>query len=172
MIEAIDSFFKTTKNRILSINSNRKVIGVMTALDWPPQTVQMESFYLLTLAETPVRKEAWSPSNPIMTFTLQWVWMIAGTDLQPGLKGRNRGDRYRTAFAMKDELRKALYPQFCEKKYITTDSNGTVSFNSFDPPDYIRWTPPEFRDRSDRDSGLIYGLCALTLTAVTSEIST
>lgn len=145
---------------------------MMQAMDWPPEVVNFEAFFLLVLGENPVGKHAWSPSDPIMTYLLQWVWLIKGTDLQAGLKGRNRGDRYRTSLNMSDELRQALYPQFCEKQYITQDANtGVITFNSYAPPDFIRWTPPEFRVRSDKDSGLLYGTASVTLTNILSEVT-
>ena len=170
MIDAIDSYYKDIKTRILSINPSRLVIGAMEAEDWPVENVKMEALYLLVLPINPVQKQAWSPSNPIYKILVQWVWLIAGTDLTSTIKGKNRGDKHRTHFAITQEMIQAHYPQFTEKKYITTDGIGTVTFNSYSPQDYIRWTPPEFRPRPDRDSGLIYGACSTTITTIEQTI--
>lgn len=171
MIDVLDSHYAYVKGRVATINPSRKFLGMMLAQDWPPDTVDMEAFYLLDLAVNPVERDAYSAADPIYIYTVQWTWLIAGTDLQDGLKGRNRGNRIRTSYQMKNELRQALYPNFCEKVQVSINASGTVIKTSYDPKEYIMWTPSSFKDRPDKESGLIYGTCTTQITGISAEIA-
>lgn len=172
---AIDSYYKYIKNNVLSLNPSRKCLGFMDAQDWPNEQIVLEALYLLIVGPgTPIGKQGYSPSSPILTYVLQWVWAIVGSDLQGNVKGRNRGERVRTDMAIREELRQAHIPGFTEKKFITEDLSvdpPVVKFNSYSPPDYIRWTPVEYKKNSDKDSGVIYGSASVNLTSITDTIT-
>lgn len=171
MTPAIDSFYQYVKARVVAINSSRRFGGIMMAQDWPAPETQTESFYLLSLGEQPIGRQGYSAAIPILLYTLQWTWVIVGTDLTMELKGSNRGDRYRTLFTMKDELRKAMYPGFTEKKQIAISATGDITFSSLDPKEQIRWTPVSFKERVDKDSGTIYGTATTYLTDMSEKIA-
>lgn len=153
------------------INPDRKFGGVMDAQEWPTADVDMEALYLLTLGETPLGRQAFSASSPIYVFTAQWTWLIAGNDLDQGVEGRNRGDRYRIDAAIKDELRRSSFPFAAEKKVTTVDSNNLVVRTPFDPKEYIYWQALQFTKRSDKASGLIYGVATAYITGITAAIA-
>lgn len=171
MIDVLDSHYNYVKTRVQSlVNPTRKFMGATMAQDWPNETVQMESFYMLDLGQVPIGRQSYSASVPILSYTVQWTWLIAGTDIQNGVKGRNRAERYRTNYDMKNELRIALFPNFCEKLQFSL-SGETVIKTSYDPQEYITWTPSTFRDRIDKPSGLVYGLCTVQITGMTGNIA-
>lgn len=170
MIEAIDSHFEAVSTRITAINPQRKIVALMDAMDWPPQAVEMDAFYCLTVGFSPAAKGTWSPSSPIVSHVLQWVWINQGTDIQSGLRGRNRGDRYRTSFAMQEELLQGLYPHFTEKLVFSVDAQGNVQTASMNPKDYVFWTMPRVLIRSDQQSGLVYGSAAVNLVNITDAV--
>src|SRR4029077_9669131 len=122
-LEAIDSYFQYVNNRMVTINPNRNVVGISDAMDWPPKTVILEAFYLLSMGQKTAKDTFWSPTVPVITDLLQWTWLIAGTDLTKGTVGRSRGDRYRTDITMRTELRQASYPWWCPKQTFTVLGN-------------------------------------------------
>ena|SRR5882762_8381740 len=170
MIEAFDSHYDWVKTRVLAQNSTRKFSGIMESQGWPPRIVKMESFYLITLGETPVNAKVGSLSSSWYRGTVQWTWMIAGTDIEKGMAGLNRGDAYTINAQMKKELRLGAYPLFAEKKAFSVDGNRQVVRTGYDPKKWVYWTFLEFTQRVDRDSGLIYGIATTYLTAVAQEI--
>ena len=175
MLDAIDSYFEYVQARIIANNSNRKVIGVVDAMDWPPKNIQMESFYLMTLGEKPLTgKSFWSATIPVLNHTLQWTWIIAGSDLTSGKVGRSRGDRYRTNMTMREELLQANYPWWCEKKdwavVGNTPSGLALTSQPLDPVENVWWTPLTFLNRIDREAGVIYGAATVQLMEMTEEI--
>ena len=171
LTDAINTHYLATKNRILALNPNRKVIGVMSAMDWPPKDVFLESFYLLTLGEVPLGRQADSAAIPVVVHTVQWTWMIVGTDVQTGIQLRSRGDRYQTQFQMKGELLNGTYPRFAQKQNVTVDANGNLTANPTGPPtDFIVWTPPSFLDRNEKGSGVLYGTATVRITDMTDMI--
>jgi hypothetical protein len=171
VLQGIDSFYLFVKGRIQTKNPTRQVVGVMSGMDWPPETVQMESFYLLILGEAQPTKTALSAAVPIVVHTLQWVWLIAGTDIQANIQIRSRGDRYRTNQMMKEELLYGLYPYFSQKNTVTVSGNGALVVLPVVPTEFIRWSRPVFLDRNDKKSGLVYGSCSVHVTDMTEFIA-
>jgi hypothetical protein len=175
MIEAVDSFFEYVSSRMATINPKRQVVMVMDASDWPPKNIVMEAFYLLTLDEKPIiGKSFWSATIPVVMHTLQWTWIVQGADLTQGKIGRNRGDRYRTAFTMKGELLKAMYPWFCLKQSWaavgTTPSGVVLQGTPTNPQESIWWNQPTFLNRTDRESGIVTGTATVQLGDMTEAI--
>ena len=178
MLDAIDSYFEYVAGRMATINPARKMVGVQDAMDWPPkstESIAMESFYLLTLGQRPlIGKSFWSSTIPVLEHTLQWTWLIAGSDLVPGKIGRNRGDRYRTNMTMREELLKATYPWFAQKQNWSvvgnTPSGVALKGTPVVPSEYVWWTPPAFLNRIDRGSGVVYGAATVKLMAMEQEI--
>lgn len=172
MIEAIDSHYQSVKQRVLALNSARQFGGIMEARDWPTQPQLFDAFYLLTLGFTPLGKQAYSATSLIVSHLLQWVWIGKGTDIQSGIVGANRGDRYRTSLRMQTELLNGLYPYFTQKQTWAADQNtGKVTGTPVQPPESILWTPPVFHSRTDKASGLIYGAASVNLTSMTDSIA-
>lgn len=171
MPAALDSYFKAVEARMAVINPDREVVGMVSAQDWPGQDVKFEAFYCLSLTTSPLGRQAYSPASLFYVSHVQWVWMIMGTDVQQGIRGRNRGDRYRTNRLMEAELLKALYPYFAPKAHWSIDANGTLVSTPSDPEDNIWWTPPVFVQKSDKDSGLVYSSAASMVTEITESIA-
>jgi len=176
MLDAIDSYFQYVAGRMATINDQRQMVGVVDSMDWPPKTIVMEGFYLMTLGERPLTsKSFWSPTIPVLSHTLQWTWIIAGSDLTSGKVGRSRGDRYRTNMTMREELLKANYAWWCEKKDWSvvggTPSGLALQSESLTPVENVWWTPPTFLNRLDRESGVIYGAATVQLVEMTEEIT-
>lgn len=175
MSNASDSHFRYVYSRMQTINPARQVLGVMEAQDWPPKQVRFESFYLLILAEITASESFASATVPVIQFVMQWVWMVAGTDLQTGLVGRSRGDRYRTDATMKGELRRALYPGYGEKFDWSLTGNSITSLQlqstPLNPPEFMWWDRrPKVVTRTDKASGIIYSSADVTMTDMTEAI--
>jgi len=178
MIYAVDTYFEYVAARMASVvNPNRRVVGVMDAMDWPPKTVLMESFYLLLLGERPmIGKEFWSAAIPVEVHTLQWTWIIQGGELTQGKVGRSRGDRYRTNMLMRQEILQGTYPWFCQKQSWgvqgTTPSGVSLVGTPVVPNECIWWNQPTFLNRVDRESGMIFGTATVQVVDMTQEIDT
>lgn len=174
-MSAVDSHFRWVLGRMATINPTRQVFGIMNSQDWPPQQIRFESFYLLSLGEEPVGKSFDSAAVPVLSHTLQWLWMIQGTDLQTGVVGRNRGDRYRTDGQMRSELLKALYPRSCQKQEWTTTgtslNNLALVGTPLSPPEYVWWGAPDFHRTVNKENGFVYGYAAINLTDMTEFIA-
>jgi hypothetical protein len=154
------------------LNPTRKVIGVMSAMDWPPKNVELEAFYLLVLGDVPLGKQAYSAAIPVKVHTVQWTWMIVGTDIQTGVQLRGRGDRYRTHFTMKGELENGAYPGFAQKQNVVLGSTGNLVPIPADPSEPIMWSPVSFGpDRNDKNSGVLYGIGTIRITDMSDQIS-
>src|SRR5262245_58732789 len=126
MIEGVDTFEEHFRSRVQATNPARKVMGMMDAQDWPPENVELESFYLLSLGENP-SAEAQSSVMPVYIHTIQITWIITGSDLIASNRGRNRGDRYRTNLQMKKEILNGLYPYFADKVDISLNQgDGSI----------------------------------------------
>jgi hypothetical protein len=171
MIEWVDSHYCHVKERVTSKNSTRKFSGVMDAEGWPPKVVDMEAFYLITLGHAPAARTVISAANNMYRTTVQWTWMVAGTDIERDFAGVNRGDRYRRHGKMVKELLNGAYPLFTEKKSFDMDSTGKLIKASFDPKQFIYWSVLEFTQRNDRESGLVYGIATTYLTGVATYIA-
>ena len=170
-VDAVDSFYNAVKTRMATINPNRQVKGLLMARDWPPTNVELEAFYLLTLSDSPIGKQGYSQAAPMKFAHVQWTWVIKGTDLKPGVRQSNRGDRFRTQFDMKDEMTKALYPGFTEKLNFSLDGNGNWVGTSESPVEYISWTPVDFVEHSDKASGVIWGAAMVRIWQMTDLIT-
>jgi hypothetical protein len=176
VIDAIDSYFAAMEAGIAIANPNRKVIGVMDAMDWPPKNVTLEAFYLLVLGARGLNSKAmWSSAEPTFVHTLQWTWVIAGSDLTQGKIGRSRGDRYRTNITMRDELVVATQKAWWAEKLQfsvqgNTPSGVALQATPMDTPEWIWWTPLTFLNRQDRESGVIYGAAQVQVTDIESAL--
>ena len=171
MLDALDSHYFAVKNRILQLNPSRQVVGIMDAQDWPAQDVKFEALYCLCLGESPIGKQGWSPTIPIVYHTVQWTWLIAGTDTQAGIQGKSRGDRYRKNYQIEKELEYGIFPQFAQKNTYSIDGNGVLRITPVVPTEFILWTPVSFAKKSDKVSGLIYGTATTRITDMTGTIA-
>jgi hypothetical protein len=170
VLNGIDTYFEYVSNRMATIvNPQRKMVGVMDAMDWPPKNVLLEAFYLLTLGEKPlVDADFWSATITTVVHTVQWTWLITGSDLTSGKVGRSRGDRYRTNMQMRDELTHATYPWFAQKNEFsvlgTTPTGLALQATPVVPNEDIWWTSLTFLNKIDRESGLVYGAATVQIT--------
>lgn len=176
MLDAMDSYFEYMLTGIRAVNPNRKVIGIVDAMDWPPKDIQMEAFYLLLLGARGITgKGFWSPTNPTYVHSVQWVWLVAGSDLTQGKIGRSRGDRYRTNLMMRDELIVATLGAWWTEKMDwqvvgNTPSGVALKSKSKNPSEFIWWTPLVFLNRQDREAGVIYGAASVQITDMESAL--
>ncbi len=171
MLECIDTYFEYVSGRMATINPDRKVVGVMDAMDWPPKNVLLEGFYLLVIGQRPmIGKQFWSAAITTLSHTVQWTWLITGSDLTQGKVGRSRGDRYRTNMTMREELIKATYPWFATKEEWTvlgaTPSGLALQGTPLTPTEDFWWGPPTFLNRIDRTSGVVYGAATVQLVSM------
>lgn len=169
--DAIDTHYLAVRTRIKALNPARNILGMMSAQDWPPKDVFLEAFYCLVLGEVPLGKSADSASIPVVVHTLQWTWMITGTDIQTGVQLRSRGDRYRKHSQMKTELENGCYPRFAQKIQASVDATGNIIQTPIVPSESIVWTPPSFVDRNAKDSGVLYGVATVRVTDMTDMIA-
>ena len=169
--DAVDSHYQWVKARILANNPQRLVMGLLNAQDWPNKDIKTEAFYLLVLPEAAGPNESSTASIQRLSHNVQWVWMIAGTDIPAsGARKANRGDRYRTQVSMKNELINGLFPYYCEKKSWSLDANGRWIGQSLDPAEAISWTRAQFHDRQDKPSGAVYGSAAVSISNMLDQI--
>lgn len=176
MIEAIDSHYRWVKSRILALNPNRTVVGIVDAMDWPPKEINFESFYLIVLGSS-VPQGMFSPTAMGMSTVVQWAWMIEGDDLTSATRGRNRGDRYRKHWTMLKELMNGLYPYFCEKKSWSAQQDGTgaiqLTSTSMNPVEQIWWSRPRIMPSTPKEekSGILVGGIQTSIGQSTDQIT-
>ena len=176
MLAAIDSYFEFIQQGILLTNPDRKVVGIVDAMDWPPKNIQTEAFYLMVMGARGINgKSFWSSAIPVIVHTLQWTWVIQGSDLTQGKIGRSRGDRYRTNIKMREELLKATQRAWFSEKLDWSVQGNTPSGVALvsapkSPTEYFWWTPLQFLERQDRESGTIFGAATVQVTDMTAEV--
>lgn len=155
--DALDSYWKYVKPRIIANNPQRTVVGIIEANEWPPKQVQFNSFYLLALGETPSRGFG-SKTNRGLTYLVQWMWLIPGDDKAQGTMGKNRGNRYRIHYQMKSELGQASYPGFCDKNTYTAPAAPGLPATATALGEKIWWSPLRFMpSHLEEKSGLLQG---------------
>lgn len=169
MIDGLDTIAYYFSQRLKTVNAARQYMGYMDAQDWPPKTIVFNAFYVLVLGNKP--KLGQSIAVPIYEDLLQFSWITQGTDVNNfnNVIGTNRGDRIRTSETMKAEMIEALWPYFTQKVHLTPNADGTVSAAVLNEPVY--WSKPDFRMRSDRDSGINYGIATVRLIDMTETIT-
>jgi hypothetical protein len=173
-IDIVDSHYQAVKARVVSANSVREFGGIVEARDWPFQQAIESAFYLAVDRGRPSSHVA-SWHSPLYTYTASWVWLVIGTDVAPGTQQSNRGDRYRTHFKIQEELLYGLWAGFCEKQQWTTDSNADGSAKlvatSYIPSEKVWWTRPQFSEKKDRSTGILFGYAETRLSAFAPAIS-
>jgi hypothetical protein len=170
--DGVDSHYEYVKTRILTLNPNRSVKGLLSAQDWPSKPVIFDAFYLLDLGEEPVGKQCYSASTPIKFHLVQWVWINRGTDLKTGERKANRGDKYRIMQTMKGELTNGLFPGFCEKFSWALDSTDKFVSTQKTPREFISWPPVQCHEKWNKDDsgGIGYGAGSIRITDMLDEI--
>lgn len=176
MLAAIDSYFEFMQAGIQLANPGRKIIGISDAMDWPPKNIIFEAFYLLVIGQRGLSNKSFASSAiPVIVHTLQWVWLVAGSDLTQGKIGRSRGDRYRTNIMMREELLKATQSFWFTEKLAWSIKGNTPSGIALEsspksPVEFVWWTPLTFLNRVDREAGVIYGAATVQITDMTQEL--
>ena len=175
MLDAVFSHYEYVKGRIIAINPARKVRGQLTAQDWPPPDIVDEAFYMLTLGESPIGRQMFSPLIPTVVHEIQWKWIVKGKDIAAGQVGPNRGVRFQTNYAMKDEMRQAMSPYFCQKFIWGYDNPGAPGAHwvgvPTNPIEFIGWAPPVYHETIDKDTGVVYGTVAVRVWDMTDPIT-
>lgn len=173
--DAIDSYFKYVKGRIVAKNPNRLIPGIIEANAWPPQEVQNEAFYLLLLGESPSSNFGTVSSTGIIHLT-QWTWVVIGNDLPTQASnqvGRNRGNRYRNNAKLKQELLNGLYPNFCDKNtYIPQQQGNNLVSVPTSVGEKIWWSRPRFLPvKAEGESGVLYGAAQIFVSEFSDLIT-
>jgi hypothetical protein len=173
MVDWSDSIYQYVKQRILAINPQREFGGIVEARDWPLKEPKLEAFYLITTTLDPNRGQgpgtnSWS--SPLYGERIQWAWSIIGTDIAPDALATNRGDRYRTHFSMIQEILHGNYPGYCEKKQYSI-VNGVLASISYMPKEFIWFTKPQFSDRIERSTGILFGSAISTISGFSPTIN-
>ena|ERR1700751_1350233 len=168
--DAVDSHYEYVKGRILTVNPNRVVAGLLSAQDWPSKPLKFDAFYLLVLGEMPLGRQWYSASVPVKFHQVQWVWINKGTELTQGIRQANRGDKYRVMQAMKGELLNGLFPNFTQK-FSWSLVNGVWTSAPLNPVEFILWNPVEFHEKIDKESGMMYGSGAVRVVDMTDVIT-
>src|SRR5580704_12918649 len=156
--DGVDSYYQYVKARINAFTTRSipgvsgVVKGMLNAQDWPSKNIVGDAFYLLVGATTPIGKQGYSASTPIKFHNLTWVWINIGTDVTPGVRQANRGDKYNVMEIMKGELVNGHYPGFCEKLTYSL-VNGVWKGAPENPVEYIIWTPIDFHPRWSQPGG-------------------
>lgn len=173
-IDGLFSHYEYVKARIKAINPDRVVKGYMMAQDWPPKDVVEEAFYLVVLGEQPIGRQGFSPYIPIVGHEMQWVWIVKGKDIAAGQVGPNRGIKFKSHFAMMDEIKAAMSPYFCEKQAWGPSGTQPPTWvgTSLTPQEFIMWAPPRYQVKQDRDSGTVYGILDVTVWDMLDPITT
>lgn len=170
--DCIDTFYTYVSTRIKSYNSARGIFGVMDAADWPPKPVEFQSFYLIYQGFNKLNRETDSAAIEVVSHHVAWMWLILGTDLNTGLIGRNRGDRYRTNQQMLEELRYGLFPRFTQKKSFSVLPNTNppqltsvpVTPNGVGSTVSIIWQDPQVRTQFSKGNGAYQTVATMRIT--------
>jgi len=155
-----DSHFFWVKERIISMNTSRTVVGIVDALDWPELQIFPNTFYMV-LGDTTSGRFGTKAVLGLST-VVQWCWFIPGDDLSTNQRGRNRGNRYRIEWQqMMAEIQYGLFPYYCPKQmWSAQDINGQIqtAASPVDPPEQIWWSFPRFTRGQKMDQKKAGGL--------------
>lgn len=176
--DSIWSYYEYVRSRILITNPTRIVKGISNALDWPPDPIIYDAFYLIVNDDSTIGREGYSWYSPMVFHNVQWAWINKGTDIVKGVKGANRGDRFNSLQKMKGELLYANAPGYTQKLNWSLSAQGKlVGVTPTDPvsgqpmPEPITWTPPQFTTRTDKKSMNQFGLGAVRIWSMTDVIA-
>lgn len=170
LISAIYSYYAYVVQQVTILNSSQIFGGLINARDWPQTPPHEGALYLLYMNSTPV---GGTESQILYEFLCQWVWQLAGTDIQAGQRAQNRGDRFRSNMTIESLLRQASYPSFCTKQSYASDTEGNIAatpVTSAVPSDggkeSVWWSRLRFIPRLENEkSGLTYGAASLRVYA-------
>jgi hypothetical protein len=184
LIDCLDSYFTFVSAQLTKLNAQVTIDGnlvpqpigsILQTHDWPQSPVYLSegAINLLILAMNP---RGGTENQTMYEFICQWTWVLIGTNLTSTQQGANRGDRYRNNIQIMQNLRQANFPGFCQKQSITavdqnlgtitqTPSSSSVPYASlpYNTIETIHWTRPRFTSRMDKDSGIVYGVGALSI---------
>jgi len=171
MIESTDTLWNYFTGRIATINPARLLGGYLDAQDWPPKQVDFDKFYMLVLGDVPLDEETFSWNVPFYETTVQFMWMNMGTQISnyTNVMGKNRGDRIRTCYQMKQELLQAMFPGFTNKISLSVDAAQNLQTTTLQ--EQIWWSKPAFNTRVDRESGLLYGTATVKIGSMAPTIA-
>lgn len=164
LIDSIDSYYWYVRSRLQSAVTKLpdgstaigtyKAKGLVMALDWPPNNVVENVFYLLTMQDNPIGRQGYSAAMPMIFHNVMWKAIVIGDELTQGERAENRGTRFRTLWGMKEALRQAVFPNFTEKLSFSL-VNGVWTGVSKNPIEYITWTPPVAKEMQAEDAGAV-----------------
>jgi hypothetical protein len=167
MIDVLDTFYQYIAGNIALLNPSQAMHGLISVQDWPEVNLDLNGgLYLLHLTSPPVAAMS-KPAQQYLEHFVQWQWVVQGSDIAATNVDPNRGNRGRASFAMQELIRQAHFPGFCTKKsiqgYDPTSASGT--FAPYSPIEMIYWTAPRCIAKPDKQSGIIYGVATLQVSA-------
>lgn len=179
LVDAIDSHYMYVRSRLTSAivklpdgsttTGAYPAKGLVMAQDWPPHNVKDNTFYLLTMQDNPIGRQAYSAAIPMMFHHLMWKAIVVGDELTQGERAENRGTRLRTLWGMKEAFRQAVYPFFTEKLSFSL-VDGTWTGVSKNPIEYITWAPPVVKETLEKDSGAVEFSAMIRVWDMSDEI--
>lgn len=162
--DEIETYYFHVSANMAVLNSSQKFGGISDARDWPQVKIKEGYLYLLIVGISPTQQG--TRANPGNRYTLQWNWIVIGTDIQAGQVSANRGDKYRTNIGIQQSLASASYPGFAQVNSYTQDSGSPSNLiaTPIDPEGWVRWSRPDFRGTNDfKRSGVLNGIASLNL---------
>lgn len=169
MVDALNSYYVYVLNQAALVCPSQLFAGLVNARDWPQTPFLEGALYLLYISSTPV---GGTESQILYENLCQWVWTFIGTNIQPGQRAQNRGDRFRSNLTTISVLRQANYPSFTQKLSYTADNEGNVTSSPVESvvpvsaPESIWWSRLKFAPRLDNEkSGVTYGAASVRIYA-------
>lgn len=160
----IETYYFHVAGNMATLNPSQKFGGISDARDWPQVKVRENYLYLLVVGVSPTQQG--TRANPGNRYTLQWNWIVIGSDIQPGHVSANRGDKYRTNLTIQQNLTNASYPGFALVNAYTQDPTTPANLivTPVSPQGWARWSRPDFRGTNDfKRSGVLNGIASLNL---------
>lgn len=175
LTDVLDTHWNYVTQRILTLNPQRPLGGIVAARAWPFQQAIDQAIYMAWSQGKP-SKNVNSQQSPLYTYSVRWCWIAIGDDLTQTEEGLNRGDRYRIDFQIQTELRYGLYPGFTPKLTFSVADNGhgqaVVTGTPFQTPgDNVWWSKATFLDREDTETGILFGYGAVNVSSFAPEIN-
>jgi hypothetical protein len=164
MLDVIDSYFAQVQAQMQNVDPTQAFGGIVNARDWPLTPPVLGALYLLVGAK--ISLPGGTASQELFEYQCQWTWLLVGTDIPQNTIMENRGDRYRASLTIEQNLRQANFPQWCQKKSATVNTQtGAVTFTPVSSTypvsatEQITWSRIRFASRQDNEkTGVVYGV--------------
>jgi len=178
-IDALDSHWFYCSARALQFQQQLptypvKLGGIIEARDWPFQEALENGLYLVT-GSSKSSKSVNSQQSALATYAARWCWLVLGTDLISTVQGSSRGDKSRQTAYMRSLMRYALYPGFTQKQQYAVVDDGTgnplLTATPFPAQENVWWSKPDFAERADQTTGVLFTYASVSISAFEPEIN-